>query len=461
MTQSVGLRENGQPTVVTAFSVVGGINMAEDINRYPTVQSWLRNVTGTSAKVYVRYFREFCEFSKLSPDDIVTIAKTDQRRIHDLAQQFFEHLARQNLSSWTCTVAYSAVRSFCKWNDVKLGAMPKKFAGHVQYESDRILRPQEVAKMIDMAPSVRNKAVVSFLHQSAQRAGVLTALRYGDVREQLERGISPIVIDIKGILLNSKGANVNKKRIRYKCAVGKETADYLKRMIEERRKHSEPINDNSWLFVSRSGAPMAVEDIMVIVKHAAEKAGIQSVRELGKDRAGRPKRKYEVHSHVFRRTWKHAMRQAGVYDADLLNFMIGHGLPYESAYDKFDVEYIRKEYAKAEPQLTVMFNREITLRLEKENLEQKFQSATGKKPEEVFPKYATLTAEQQVESLKHVPMARVASSKEVIKASREMLKDPAQHDCQRVIAEEELEAYLANGWKFVKQLQSGKIVVED
>ncbi len=56
MTQSVGLRENSQPTVVTPFSVVGGINMTEDINRYPIVQSWLRNVTGKSAKVYMRYF---------------------------------------------------------------------------------------------------------------------------------------------------------------------------------------------------------------------------------------------------------------------------------------------------------------------------------------------------------------------------------------------------------------------
>src|SRR5207249_5278414 len=142
---------------------------------------------------------------------------------------------------------------------------------------------------------------ISFLHQSAQRAGILTALWYGDVRSQLENGINPIVIDVKGVMLNAQAVNVNKKRTRYRCAIGKETADYL------------------------------------------------------------------------------------------LNVMVGHGLPYEGAYDKYIAEDIRKEYAKAEPYLTVMFNREIALRLEKEQLERKFQSTTGKKPEEIFPKYQKFT----------------------------------------------------------------------
>ncbi len=47
------------------------------------------------------------------------------------------------------------------------------------------------------------------------------------------------------------------------------------------------------------------------------------------------------------------MRRGGVTDYDLLDSMMGHKVRNGGAYDSFDDDYIRKQYAKAEPQLTL------------------------------------------------------------------------------------------------------------
>ncbi len=389
-----------------------------------SVQRWLRNVSGKSARSYTQYFTEFLEYVKLTPDKLLAMADTDKGKqtVHDLAKQFFGHLEGQGLSSWTCTVAYAAIRSFMTWNDKKLGPMPEMFHGHTQYESDRILLPQEVAKMIDHASTTRNKAIISFLHQSAQRAGILTALRYGDIRDQVEKGINPVVIDVKGVLLNAKGVNVNKKRVRYKFAIGKETTDYIRLMVEQRREAGEQVNEDSWLFTTGKGEPAYLEVVMNAVK------------------------------------WKNSMRTAGVTDADLLNFMLGHELPYGSAYDKFSADFVRKEYSKAEPQLTVMVSPEIGMRQERDSLEAEYVSNTGRRPEKDFPDYPSWTLERQVRFLKPVVgktmMARAATAQQAIEAVK-----PQDGPEYMRIDEEQVENHCNHGYEFVQVLPSGRVLI--
>jgi len=428
-----------------------------DILESESVQRWHRNVSPNSATLYTQYFREFLEYAKLTPDKLLAMADTDKGKqdVHDLAKQFFAYLEGQGLSSWTCTVAYAAIRSFMSWNDKKLGRMPEKFHGHVQYESDRVLKPEEVAKMIDHASTTRNKAIISFLHQSTQRAGILTALHYGDVRDQIEKGINPVVIDVKGVLFNAQGENVNKKRVRYKFAIGKETVGYIVRMMEQRKEASEQVNDDSWLFTVGEGKPIYVQVVAIAVKHAAKRAGIQITRTVGKSRSGKPKRKNEIHSHVFRRSWKHSMRTAGVTDADLLNFMMGHELSYSGAYDKYDAETIRKEYSKAEPFLTVMINPQVAMKQERDGLEAEYVSNTGRRPEKDFSDYPSWTLERQVRFLKPVVgktmMARAATAEQAMEA----VKEPDV----MVINEDQIENHCNHGYEFVQVLPSGKVLI--
>ena len=106
------------------------------------------------------------------------------------------------------------------------------------------------------------------------------------------------------------------------------------------------------------------------------------------------------------------MRTGGVTDPDLLNFMMGHTPRYGGAYDVFDEEYVRNEYAKAEPYLTVM---------------SPYHRLAGR----VLRRKAT---PQNLTLKKLGP--------------------------QRVVKEPQLRAYLRSGWRYVTILPSQRIVIE-
>jgi len=152
------------------------------------------------------------------------------------------------------------------------------------------------------------------------------------------------------------------------------------------------------------------------------------------------------------------MRTAGVTDADLLNFMMGHELSYSGAYDKYDTETIRKEYSKAEPQLTVMVSPEIGMRQERDALEAEYVQNTGRRPEKDFPDYPSWTLERQVRFLKPVVgktmMARAATAEQGMEAIK-----PQEGPEYMRIDEEQVENHCNHGYEFVQVLPSGKVLI--
>jgi len=115
------------------------------------------------------------------------------------------------------------------------------------------------------------------------------------------------------------------------------------------------------------------------------------------------------------------MRKAGVTDAPLLEYMIGqkdrwalHG----GNYDVFDPDYIRREYARAEPFLTVLSQDEHV----------------------------------RVSRMPDVPV-KVLPTK---RPSSALSQSP-----QKVVTEWELDSHLAEGWKYIATLPSGRIVIEN
>jgi integrase/recombinase XerD len=163
----------------------------------------------------------------------------------------------------------------------------------------------------------------------------------------------PIVLEVAGILRDGRGENVNKSQRAYRFAVGEDVRRYLELMIQDRTMRGEPLQPDSWLFrsyskrhgdknvrkvkLSEPGLPLSVAQVGKIVRKAAEDRGIQ--RKFGK--------RYLFHPHGFRRYWKPQLRMGGV-DSDLLDYMMGHALPYGGAYDRWTGEDLRGQYRRAE-----------------------------------------------------------------------------------------------------------------
>jgi len=344
---------------------------------YESIRYWLTDVSKHTHDIYTRWIRKFCEFTKLDPDGLLGAAGEDKRKVHMQLKDFFHTLQPQGYASGSSVAAYTAIRSFFTHNDCFLGRMPKSFRGVTEFASHRVIGPSEVFAMIMTAPSIRDKAIISFFAQTGQRVGVLCALRYGHVRSQLEDRTNPVIVEVKAGLMNGKGANVNKNKVPYNFAFGRECAEFLRLMIQKRKALGEQIRDESWLFrsmglgaifergklrvlgssrASTVGKDMSPPRIRDIVVDVAYDAGIQSRHEFHGAWKGMHGL-HDIHPHAFRRWWKARMRLAGVGDIGLLDYMMGHttyAYPYRGAYDHYDIDYVRREYLKAEPYLSVI-----------------------------------------------------------------------------------------------------------
>jgi len=283
------------------------------------IENWLLSVGPNTRPGYMYYLREFCKFVNLTPGQLVKEGVRDRRAVHRKLKEWYAYHKSKGLASKTRLRAYTSIRSFLNWNDIPLGRTPYPFRAAAQYETTRILTANELSMMITIARMTRDKAIISFLAQSGQRTGILRAMRYGLVREQLEKQRDPIFIRIPGDFLDVSGRNVNKVREKYEFAIGKECATFLKIMMKERAAGGEKITDNSWLFRSyalsqiragktvavkvkkdMTGPPMSSPSIRTRVVMTATRAGIQTTHP-GTPIRGKKVLRHEIHPHMFRR----------------------------------------------------------------------------------------------------------------------------------------------------------------
>src|SRR2546422_7526810 len=409
---------------------------------YEPIKNWMLSVSQSTRQNYYRYLTMFLEFAKLTPEKLVLEARKDRVAVHYQAKRFNEKMRIEGYASETRGVAYTSIRSFLQWNDVIMGKVPRSFRGRPEFETGRVIEPQEIAAMMHVARNTRDKAVLSFLIQSGQRSGVLTALKYRHVRMQLDSGVNPVVVDIPAELKGRDNRNVNKSRTAYSFAIGKECAALLVLMLEDRRKAGEKLIDESPLFRSYSDVNERLVDerqfpvrrlradarAPAMTKHAihqrvivlADRAGVQRSQPWPRmtDHLGRPAQRHDIHPHAFRRFWKFQMRKGGVNDSALLEFMMGHRnmrLLHGAQYDSYSAEYIRREYSKAEQYLTFVSN---------------------------------IRSNSMTQMVKPPWEAQAKKSKSDGKV------------IQRVISEWEIDSYLSGGWKYVCTLPSGRIIVE-
>jgi len=156
---------------------------------FSSVCRWLNNFDREASKRNNLYaLNLFVGYTKKSPDVLVGEAKADPEAMEDRLKEFYHYLKGCGYAAKSRTAIYGAVRSFFSWNNVKLGRRPRGFGKGVTYEARRLLKRTEIARMVDVSPSLRDKAVIAVAAWSGQREGVLRALRWGMVRRQIERG---------------------------------------------------------------------------------------------------------------------------------------------------------------------------------------------------------------------------------------------------------------------------------
>jgi len=297
------------------------------IKEHESVEAWLKNRPFNTRRAFANRLRRFCESVELEPEEWRGL---DRFKARDYAWQYVEPLIREH-----STVAAGFLITLKSWfrnlNGEQLpfdSTRGGKHWIHIHYKKpayEHIPDKKEMFQIVDMASSLRDKAILLLLFQSGVRVNVLEHLKYGDVVDQLDK--DTITLKITGDLdhkLRSRDIPF------YITFVNGEAAETLKQYC--RHKHKRVIKDRPLFYTSGKKA-ITQKWIWEVVKMCVERAGLD------------PK---TISTHTIRKAFRKVVRRADIRDDDDKEQLMGHKLKQsrEAYYDKNDVSLILKAYQR-------------------------------------------------------------------------------------------------------------------
>lgn len=303
------------------------------IQAHPEVEAWLRNRPQSTRRNFARYLEQFCRAVNVQPEDWRRMEKFEAR---DLAWKYVEPIIPRSSS-----VAAGTLMALKSWYRNLRGEQLPLDSGrggkhyirikHEKRAREHIPNKNETFQIIDMASSLRDKALLLLLFQSGVRVNVVEHLTYGDVADQL--GEDTITLKITGELDHKlRGRDIPF----YYTFLNGEGAETLRNYCKVKHKNSKP---ETPLFSTRGKKPVTQRWVWQVVKMCVDRAGFK----LG-----------TISTHTLRKAFRKIVRQAPIDDDDKEQLM-GHVISgsREAYFDKKDVSLIRKAYQKCN------FTREI------------------------------------------------------------------------------------------------------
>lgn len=303
-----------------------------------------RSGSERSREEYCFTLYSFCRFTGKTPDELVALSKAE-------VEEFFYHKREGRCSLRTAIGLISKLATFFRENGFKGDREPD--VGNLYQHLNTCFRTwpeyvptlEEAQKMADVAGSLRNRTIILFLLSTGLRNAALRALTYGDLKEELEKGMENLLIKIRPEM-KERVPGACKWGTPYYTFTSKEATEALRLYLEERRRKYGEIRDADPLFSSeynrlpcskRNKKPLIGRGLQVIVKNAARKAGIKQWKW--------------VTPQCLRKTYEHILRSPRTdgtrLDAKTQEKLMGHRLPgsQEACY-RISEEELRAEYSK-------------------------------------------------------------------------------------------------------------------
>jgi len=322
------------------------------IEAHPKIGEWLKNRPEATRKNFAVYLEQFCSGMGITPEEW---RNQDKHTARDLAWEFIEPKIAEH-----STVAKSTLTALKSWYRNKDGEQLPFDSGrggkhylHVKHEkasTEHIPNKKEMFQIIDMASSLRDKAILLFLFQSGVRVNVLQHITYGDVESQL--GEDLITLKISGELDHKlRGRDIPF----YYTFLNGEATETLRQYCGTTHKNGTP---EAPLFSTKNDRkPLTQQWIWRVVKMCVERAGFN------------PK---TITTHTLRKAFRKIVRQTDIDDDDKEQLM-GHVISgsRQAYYDRKDVELIKKAYQKCNFQREVPESEVTKLRKQLEDEQSK------------------------------------------------------------------------------------------
>lgn len=326
------------------------VKSATDIEKYPEVQTWLKTVSPTTAKGYLKALMEFCDWCKKNPHQLI-MERDKEKNDPDPNKRFgirnlildFRKFLEKKYAPKTINTMDGAVHSFFsailgREGMINIGNYPD---AQVTLRRDLVPTLEEVKRMVDVS-DIEGKFTIIFLAQTGMRPEDALKLTVGDIQRELNLGHCPLAISF----LPQKDRNKNiGERITF---LGADGIEILKQYLEWRKRNDETLAPESPLFVGRSkkydGKPVeGLKKLMMNkrVQEAAKKAGI-----------GNDNGKYgRMRAYCLRKFFTTQLTNHGVEDK-IVNFFTCHKIsPVDLVYWSRRVEELREIYRQREKYL--------------------------------------------------------------------------------------------------------------
>jgi len=429
-----------------------------DFEKNEDLQRWLRNIRRGSpvhADIVRRQLGKICEMLSTTPQGMVESAKNDLKRFQDSLEDLVTRLEAEKKSPGYIVGLLKAVRSWLRYNDIVLTRRIKVSNRNATptIEGEQVPSQEELSRIFRASPArIRlAEALMAFGDLRPESIGNYDGsdgLMLKDFPELKIKGGKVEFEKIPTMLVIRP--SLSKTRSKYFTFLSEEGCTYLKEYLEERVRNGEKLTPEAPLIGHER--PGAAE------KRFAQTRKITHFIRKYMRAAGVFKRPYVLRAYA--ETQLIIAESKGKISHPYLQFIAGHKGDIESRYSTNKgvlppnmIEDMRKCYKDCEQFLSTIA----------QPLEQ-----------------ASIVKESKIEALKSIAKSllgidllevKVAKEREL---KRELTKDEeielfeneikkmrsGERDPQTIVAEEDLEKHLAEGWQFVSVLPSKRILVK-
>lgn len=407
-----------------------------------------------SRATYLKTLSQFVRSSDLSPDELVALGK---EQIEEMVQEFCDSAKAPR----TANRKMEELKAFFKCNGFRTGnkcnlILERHYVGaRERSRLEYIPTEEEIQAILNEAGlNLKWRALFYTMYTSGLRNSTLRAVRYGDIREELEANIIPLVIriypEMKKVI-----SDACKNKIPYFTFVSKEALDAVKAYLTDREMRLGKLSDDQILFCSdnrriprdrRPYTPLHMTAPEKMIRKAAKAVGTREWQHIT--------------PHCLRKAFERALRNSPLNTKDQ-EFLMGHILPgsQDAYYDYSKVEDLRVKYA------TIRFFRTTVDKLEMIKTFAKTLGIAniGVKIRRIREEEPEITDEKAVgriikEELGIKPLEMKPAKYEDQNSSIDRDNNCKQYE-SKLVGENELLRYLDEGWGVVRELRNGKIIV--
>lgn len=319
--------------------------MSDGVEEFKTVQKWLtfRASTPTTKKGYASKFKYFLKITKVDPDKLVEEWKNVRYdpvekqkfvdRVNELVEDFVVYcLNRKTMAELTKKNMYMTVKSFFKFHKIPIEFDEPSLKAVVTYHN-RDIKREEIKQILE-ASKLRERTFFLMMAESGLRPDTMVKLQYKHVKQDFEKGIVPMKIDLPSDILKDRVGN----RFSF---IGEDGYNLLKTYFSTLPK----LNDDDYIFQpekeTEKHEPISPTSFSNYFRKIALSLGITERKVKDKP--------LEIRLYCLRKYFRNNCKA----DTSLREFWMGHTLGVDEHYIMRDVEIHRQKYAEAYPTLRI------------------------------------------------------------------------------------------------------------